>query len=157
MTENKKSVSGKKQEWPFFFSHGKWFFSPFPLSNFALVGILFLFHTLYRYSVLSQSVKADSHYFSEAEGKKEEGIAQTPQCGRHSVSHHIMTISALLILAALVGSCAQFTGKVHDTVIFTVRLTYLVHWIICHGSLSSRWRSHVMRSERIGNWIVSLL
>ncbi|XP_031165581.1 phospholipase B1, membrane-associated isoform X2 [Sander lucioperca] len=44
---------------------------------------------------------------------KRGGYYNNLQCGRYSVSNHNMTRSALLILAALIGSCAQFTDTVN--------------------------------------------
>lgn len=123
----------------------------------ALSGTLSFLHSLYRYSLLLQS---HSFFLWGWGGKKEEGII-TQTLSVEATQQLIMTRSALLILAALVGSCAQFTGKVQDVVLFTFigSTKRFVRWIICCSRvpLSEMWLSRVMRSEWISHWIASLL
>lgn len=107
MTENIRVWVGAVAGWSLCLSHERCSSSIL----FAVPGTLF--PSPPPLQVLLLSVKAYNHSFSEG-GKKEEGTTQPPQCGRLSLSHHIMATSALLILAALVGSCAQFTGKLRD-------------------------------------------
>lgn len=77
-------------------------FSPFAYLNLFFLGSLFFLHPFYRYSLLLQSVKAPHSVFIWGWGNY-----LNP-----SLSEHIMERpSALLILAALVGSCIQVTGK----------------------------------------------